>query len=616
MVNDIFEFITTEENIYNTQPIPVVEGWEWNMREHINTSTLYKNSQLVSGKNKGTINEKPVKNIVRPILNLRYRAEDIEMKDITLYVDDPDKYYLSFLIKKYHDDVFVVENDLDTFFDKVKESKIDYGGGLIKDVGEAKPEFVPLQSIAFCDQTDILSGPIGLKHYYSPDQLKEMEDKGWGDTKNGATISIDDLILLAQDEKITDDKQQREVDTPGKYIELYEVHGSFPENFYDEDGKETEYFRQMHIVGFYTNPEGVKVGVTLFKSKEKESPFKFVTSEEIYSRALGWGGVEELFEPQIWTNYDMIRMKDMLDAASKTVLKTNDPSVAAKHPNGLKGVDNLEIIELGENGDLGQLDTFPRNISLFERSVNQWEEHAQRMGAATDPLLGESPAAGTPFRLQERVVLEGKGLHEYRRGKYAKWIEEVYKDWIIPYIAKEVTKGTKFLSELSPDEMEKVADSLVEKRLNDIKIKAIMNGQVFDPLLEDGFREQIKEDFMKGGNERFIEILKDELKDAPLKVKVNVIGKQKDLAGMTDKLTNILRDVMGTYNPQTGTFAILEDPTMSKLFNQIIEASGLSPITWGGKKRQEAPQQALNAPQQAQQSPVPANVWPKTITQF
>ena len=67
--------------------------------------------KLKTGKN----DYKPVKNITRPILNLQHRTEDIELKDVQIYVNDADKYHLSFLVKKYHDDVFVQENDLDTF---------------------------------------------------------------------------------------------------------------------------------------------------------------------------------------------------------------------------------------------------------------------------------------------------------------------------------------------------------------------------------------------------------------------------------------------------------------------------------------------------------------------
>src|SRR3990167_10439570 len=193
--SDIFSYIQEQETNYK-RPIPLNEIWRWSMSDHVKTSFLYDNSQLLTGKD----DFKPVKNITRPILNLQHRTEDIELKDVQIYVDDSDKYHLSFLVKKYHDDVFVKENDLDTFFDELNVSRIDYGGGLSKQLNKPAPEVVPLQSIVFCDQTDILSGPIGIKHFYSPDQLMEMEKVGWGDKANGAEITLDELITLSREE--------------------------------------------------------------------------------------------------------------------------------------------------------------------------------------------------------------------------------------------------------------------------------------------------------------------------------------------------------------------------------------------------------------------------------
>jgi hypothetical protein len=231
--NSIFDFIRGQEAMYKL-PIPINEKWDWGMREHILTTELYANSQLLNGKTEFT----PVKNITRPILNLQHRTEDIEVKDVQIYVDDAEKYHLSFLVKKYHDDVFVIENDIDTFFDELNTSRIDYGGGLSKKLN--KPEVVPLQSIVFCDQTDILSGPIGIKHYYSADQLADMEKVGWGKKENGATISIKELLTLSREEK-EDNTNGQKASTPGRYIEIYEVHGNLPKFFADYKSDLTEY---------------------------------------------------------------------------------------------------------------------------------------------------------------------------------------------------------------------------------------------------------------------------------------------------------------------------------------------------------------------------------------
>jgi hypothetical protein len=590
---DIFSYILGQESNYK-RPIPINRKWKWSMFDHIELSELYANSQSLN-KTDWT----PIKNLTRPILNLQHRTEDIELKDVQIYVDDPDKYHLSFLVKKYHDDVFVQENDLDTFFDELNVSRIDFGGGLSKQLNRPAPEVVPLQSIAFCDQTDLLSGPIGIKHYFSPDQLLDMADKGWGDGTNGATLSLESLIALSREEKKNNDASKQIAQTPGRYIEIYEVHGNLPKSFTDPYDSSGKYETRLYICAFYQKKDSLeKQGVILYTATEKKSPFKLIKRDPVYGRALGFGGAEELFEAQVWVNYDMIRMQDLLDAASKTILKAIGPNSATiAQKQKVRDMDNLEIVDVGEGNDLAQVDTFPRNLRLFQDSVAQWEAHAQQMGAANDSIMGESPTAGTPFKLQELVTAESHGLHDYRRGQYAKHIEEIYKDWIIPHIQKEIIKGAKFLSELSFAELQSVAEQVAVYESNRRIKEMILNGKMVTPEEQKVMIGVIKEGFKKKGNKHFIEILKKEFADTPLSVKVTVKGKSKDLAVKTDKLVNIFRQIIA--NP-----AVLQIPAMAGIFNQIIESSGLNPVDFASiTKEQVAATQPT--PAQPTLSPLP-----------
>lgn len=602
--NDIFSYITAEETNYK-RGIPLNDVWTWSMADHIKTSFLYANSQLLTGKD----DFKPVKNITRPILNLQHRTEDIEVKDVQIYVDDPQHYHLSFLVKKYHDDVFVRENDIDTFFDELNVSRIDFGGGLSKKLNKPAPEVVPLQSIAFCDQTDMLSGPIGIKHFYSPDQLMEMEKVGWGDEKNGATVSVAELITLSREEKDnqSNDQSQQVAKTPGRYIEVYEVHGNLPKRYADKSDTSEEYETRLFIVAFYQKKQGridERAGVILYTAPERESPFKLIKRDPVYGRALGFGGAEELFEAQVWVNYDMIRQQSMLDAASKTILKTTDSSFSTR--NKIRDMENLEVAVLQEGTDLSQVDTFPRNLKLFENSVQQWEAHAQQMGAANDSIMGESPNAGTPFKLQELVTQESHGLHEYRRGQYAKHLEEIYNDWIIPHIQKKICEGAKFLSDLSLEDSQYVMDCIIRNKSNEKKKLALLGGKILKDEEIELFEQVVRDEFKQKGSKHFIEILKGEFKNVPLAVKVSIAGKSKNLAAMTDKIVNIFRFAFS--NPQ-GFAQVMQIPGMAKSFNQILEFSGLSPADFSGVDKLDfaQPEEQPEPPQEPPaEVPVPA----------
>jgi len=76
---DIYSLIGAQEGLFKL-PIRITDNWEWSMVEHVNTTILYKNSVFLTGKN----DNKPFKNITRPILNLQYRAEGFDVKDIVV----------------------------------------------------------------------------------------------------------------------------------------------------------------------------------------------------------------------------------------------------------------------------------------------------------------------------------------------------------------------------------------------------------------------------------------------------------------------------------------------------------------------------------------------------
>ena len=600
--DSIYSFIKTQESNYK-RPIPVGEK-EWSMSDHIKKSTLYRDSDIVGAKTKWTV----IKNITRPILNLQYRTEDIDVKDVQIYVDDKDKYHLSFLVKKYHDDVFAQENDLDTFFDKLNQSRVDYGGGLSKRLSTGR-ETVPLQSIAFCDQTDILSGPIGIKHYYSPDQLLAMEKVGWGEERNGATISLKGLIKLSREEKKNNNSDQVAF-TPGRYIEIYEVHGNLPKRYANKTDDSGEYETRMFIVALYSkeNNEG-RMGNILYTAPETESPFKLVNrGVGTFGRALDFGGAEELFDDQVWTNYAEICKMQMLTSASKTILGAvgnNSSTIATK--NNINNLDNNEILDLGD-GDLKQIDTFPRNFRLFENYSEEKDVHAKNMGAAQDPLQGHEPTSGTPFASLQAQIQQGMGLHDYRRGIFAKHIEEIYKDDYIPQIVKKITQGATFLSELSLEELQYVTDCLVRNEVNKKKKDMLLRGEIMRPEEEQMIETVVTDSFKKKGNKHFVEILKGEFKGATLGVKVSVAGKSKNLGKATDALVNIFRFAFS--NP-AGFMATMQIPGMGAAFNSIVEYAGLSPVDFSDiSKAQQAMTQMEPTPQPAPQQALPAPAKP------
>jgi hypothetical protein len=568
----VYDYIIQEETAYKTMKVPIVDGYDFGMYEHIQKTILYKNSKFSTGADDGS---RPFKNIIRPILNVAYQSENIEVKDIQPFVDDAEDYYLSFLVKKFHDG-WAIRNDIDVFLDDLVESYVDFGGVLAWKANQSRPVITPWSRIAFCDQTDILSAPICEKFSYSPSELSDQPfDKD----------KIDEALTMFEAERTvnlsTGTKKAR---TPGRFITVYRVHGQLPtwwlEDKYENNEVYTSfnnadpYTLQTQYITYYEDDKGGKHGICLFKTREKNLRYKFKARDKIFGRALGFGGVEELFEAQVWTNYSIIQVKEMLDVASLVLLQTADPAYATR--NKISDLQKGTILVHEPNSPLEPVDTQPINLPLFEKSAEDWEEHARVTGAATDPQLGIEPSSGTPFRLQDLVLNTGKDLHRYRQGQIASFISELYRDWIFDYLITDMKKGDRWLSELSLDEMQQLADTvstnMANEKMNEL---VIQKGKIISQADYDTYKKAVSASFMKGGNKKFLELATNEVNEIPIEVHVNVAGKQKDLNSLTDKLTNIFRQVIA--NP-----AVLQNPAIAKIFNQLLEGAGLSAVDFSG----------------------------------
>jgi hypothetical protein len=567
----IYDYIKAQENYYNTTRVPVVDGYDWNMSEHVRLTTLYLNSQYKTGKQ----DDKPFRNIILPKVNLEHRAVEFALKEIEFFINDPEKYYKSFLVRKYHDK-WALQNDISQFLDKLSETYTDYGGVLIKNTKESI-EVVFFQRLAFVDQTDMMSGPICEKHQYSPDQLKEMEKAGWGNPSNGATGSIDEVIALAQNAKTVSQSNDRTTNTPGRYIEVYELHGVLSESFLHPEGEPNKFIRQMQIITYYVDENGDKKGITLFKGKEREEIYKAFKRDEIYGRALGRGAVEELFEPQVWVNYSEIQKKELLDQASKVLYQTADASFTNR--NKTANLESGEVLIHADGKPLSQVNNTQPNVTAFDNAIAQWDTQAKDIAAAYDTIQGAESKSGMPFRLGMLLNQEAHSLHKYRKSQLGFFLTEVYRDWIIPRIGREIVKGDEFLATLSLDEMQELSDRVITNLFNQSIVKKLLAGEKIEYGEPEKLLETYKLNFFKGGNRRFLKILKDEMKDLPLDVQVNITDEQKNKALLTEKLSSIFTQVTQILSNYPNFFN--DHPEMAKLFNEILESSGLSPLTYG-----------------------------------
>ena len=582
---NVFDYIKQEENTWKTEQVPLTNSKEWNMKDHIERCMNVANGWFHNGENDGL---RPYNDIVTPIIDVAFRLEGFDVKDIVPFVDDIEENYKSFLIKKYHPQ-WARKNELDTFIDEVVESSVIYDLVLIKNLNQSRPEVVKLQDIAFCDQTDILSGALCIKHQYSIPQLLSYKGK-WDDDK------IDEAIIMAQAEKTISTATDRKVKTPSKYMEVYELRGSFPETWLDKEGDENVYTPQLHIVTYYTAKDGSKNGIKLFDGKDKKlsDNFKALKIDQVRShgRACGKSIVERLFEPQVWNNYSGIKIKKMLDSAVN-LLQTDSEEYGNMKISDLK---EMRVLKHEPGRPISRVDMNLQNVTELTNYQTQQENNARMLGSASDGALGRNPVSGTPFALQDLVVQQGEGIHDYRRGKIATFFADVlYRDWILSYLVKDMNNGVKFSEDLSLDEMEEVMTEITKNLVNTRLKEGMLEGRTYTAEDKEALSQVVIADLMKGSKKQFMEVLKGELKDIPVKVFVNVAGKQRNMAQNADKISKLVGNILA--NPEA--FATI--PGLAKSYNELLEESGMSAIdfsqvTRGVQQTPQAPAAKIKSP--------------------
>ena len=567
--SEVFNYILNQENLFQTVPITVTEGYDWSMYEHCKRTLMYLNSRFESGE----FGDKPFNNIILDKINLQHRAVDIDVVDINIFVDSAEEYYKSFLTRKYHEK-WARTISLGDFLNDMVETWTDYGGVIVKNEYTGKPRVVPFNTIAFVDQTNMSKGPVCEKHFFTPDELMEYQGK-WDNLELAITLAT------KEHQEIEVDRSRKANKTPTQYIEVYELHGMLPEAYLDpEKGSYFKFIRQMWVVAFYKNEKGDKCGITLYSGKEHKAPYKFSVRDRIPGRALGRGGVEELFEQQLWVNYNEVLQKDMLDQASKIIYQTADPAFTTR--NQTRNMKQGQVLVYSEGKPLTQINTNPVAVQLFANKVEQWDSRAKTISASFDSISGEMSKSGTPFRLGLMQNQEAHSLHLYRKEKLGLFLQTIYRDWVIPYFSKEMSKGDTFLAELSLDELQAVAEAVAVQAHNKFIKEKLLKANVGDEdeiiaLSKELEPEKVaevsklaKSNFLTGGNKKFIEVFKEEMRDLPLDIEVVITGESRNNAFVAEKLSAIFAQI--AQNP-----AVLQDPLMRQLFNEILETSGVSP---------------------------------------
>lgn len=582
----IYEDIKEFKKNYETGSINILSGLTFSQNQKLRMCEFYSNSRYLN-----SLQDEPFYNIVNFRVTLAKVATDTDTKDIQITSDDPKHFVESMLLNKECYE-WMKRTNFGLILNQMGYKRPKYGGVIVKKTevdGELKIECLDWRNI-FTDQVDILSNPIGECHYMSPKDLLSM--RGVWDAGE-----IEDCVeAFSKQSKNT--KNSKQQDAPAGKIEVYEVHGEFPLSYFNElkgkkvkDGDEYEYVRLVTYFGEINNK-----CYYFFAEKETDLSHDYLPWEKMEGRALGRGVIEDAEEAQVWTNDSIKNEKLAMDLAGKVVLKSTTKKLA----NSVLEVDHGKIFELDPNTDMGVMNLAPAALGHYDALITKWRDQVDRATSSFDANTGEQPPANTPYSQTALLNQVASRPFDYRREEMGIFLTRIFEKWVIPYLVKKLYSKHLLVSDFTEDELDYIDSRFAEVEARKATKNALLQTppQIVSPMSEELMKEKIKADLSKNGSRRYIQIPDGFFEGIQAKVTVVTTNEQRNKAAVLQSLSSLLQTIMPSYNPQTGTFAVLENPVLSGIFKTIVEisGSGISPVMLGNmaKKQPLAPSAPMN----------------------
>ncbi len=553
--------------------------------------TYLNNEKEISG---GKISV-PFYNIVNYRVALAKTATDLDIKDIQIISDNPKHQVQSMLLNREAYE-WMKKSEFSLTLNRMGQTRPKYGGYLVKkcydEEDELKIEVVKWTNVV-TDQNDILGGAITEKHHMSPVEIKK---------KDGIWENVIDVLKAFKKIKASDRPTA---------IDVYETTGEFPisvfkdskeEQFTEED--EYTYSLQRYFVARVDGEDFLMYSEEL---KGEICDYYEYLSWEDNGYGLGRGVIEDSEEAQVWTNDAVINESIAMALAGRVGIKTTSKKLG----NNILAHDHGKIYELEKDADINAFNLTPSALPQYQNQIEKWRSQADNVSSSFNAVTGEQPPSGTPYSQTALLNQVATKPFDYKREEWGIHLTKIFDKWVIPHLIKKIKKEHILVSEFSDTELDVIDESFAAKGANDVMKEQLLNGEV--PTAEG--QQQVFSSYMKhikkSGKKRFIEVPEGYFDDIEAKITVLTTGEQKNKAVILQSLSEILKTVIQSFNPTTGQFGVLQDPTLSRIFNEIVELSGtgISPVSLGkgAMPTKQVPQAPTPSPMMAGALPAQAS---------
>jgi len=576
--SSIGEIVRKNEDDYINGNTVISKYVEYSMHNTLEIIDAYLNSKHISGEKDSQGRDKPFFNIVIAVANIWYRATDIDRSSINVTATK-NKDAIDAMLATIHLQNWMKKARFGAFLNDWGRILSRYGSAVIEFTENSKGLIIsalPWNTL-IVDPVEFNNNVVIKLLELTEAQLRQnpLYDQ-----------SVVEAMITAASTRKTLDKQTK--DNKSGYYKLYEVHGNLPLSLLTDDPSDKDiYQEQMQVISFAGGKKGKNDDYddyTLYRGKKKKKTHMITHLIREDGRTLSIGAVESLLTPQWMMNHSAKAVKDHLDMASKLFFQTADENYLGR--NAISSIQNGDILVHADNKPLTQVNNTSHDLTSWQNYAIQWKSLANEITGVSEAMLGAAPKSGTAWRQTEALLQESYNLFELMTENKQLYIEDMLREYIIPYLKKQMDTTDEVVATLDDYDINRIDAKYIKNKAiadtNDALIDMVLKDQVPTPEMQAQMTQENMNGIQAGlqelGSKRFFKpseldnkSWREQFKDLEWELDYNAGGEAKNIQEALATLNTALNVMM---NPAYET-----NPKAQLVVNKILNLTGvISPI--------------------------------------
>jgi len=529
---DQLELISRTVDNFNSGYLEMDMGYKFRTREFLNVIFLYINSvdvrnpDILGATNKNTFIYEPQAAIEKIKEQIR-----LDLKDINFSIHGAST--LGRFIPKAANRKILEDNNFAEILDEIPDNAVDFGSGFLK-VWEMGGK-LKMKSI---DPYALIFNQYNFKDGLKIERFKKTGNEILADEKYDKNAQR----LLSQ--KLGKDQEKLD-----ESILLYQSVKDLPDGTQEIVVADLE-----NELVYYTHEtkKGKKSIVSYYKFDYKK--------RKGFPDALGIGCNEKIFNKLVQSKVNRERMDKVMEVASKLPFQKQ---IDNERDNMVgKDVIKLETSAIiGHKGNpITLLDTGgTKQAALIRSELNEIMQTIGNDLNVTEALMGNTLPSGTSGVLGNLLTENSSSVLKDVKKSYAKYLDRVYRDRIIPYILKGLKSSDNLRKYLSPNDIKVVERAAQSYFVAQKYIDSVINNEPWNRAVAE---EQVKQE--RKGKPIISGELLDQLREEMDGIKTYISGEDISKA----QAVAFIRELSARYVANPAQF---QDPFVLELIKQEAE---------------------------------------------